>query len=51
MAARYPHRTPRLLAAAALVLLLAACGQKGALQLPDKPGEVVSTGSATPPQP
>lgn len=33
----------RVLLAAGALILLAACGQKGPLQLPDEPGEVVNT--------
>jgi len=37
--------------AGAVTLLLAGCGQKGALYLPDKNAQVVTTPAASPPPP
>jgi predicted small lipoprotein YifL len=46
MSARLPLTT-----AALVALGLVACGQKGALYLPDKAGAVVTTPAGTPPAP
>jgi predicted small lipoprotein YifL len=44
-------RAGRLLPAVAIALILAGCGQKGPLYLPDKGGQVVTSPAAAPASP